>query len=84
MCNERSLVSLAMVGFTKKEVQRVIQAYDAQAAMAYASEEDLKNEVSGKILRSSNISRDDIANAKHLFGPNHHIKRIKDRRMKPI
>ena len=53
-----------MEGFTKKEVQRAIQAYDAQAAVAYASEEDLKNEVSGKILRSSNISRDDLANAK--------------------
>ena len=73
-----------MVGFTKKEVQRVIQAYDAQAAMAYASEEDLKNEVSGKILHSSNISRNDIPNVKHLIGPNHHIKRGKERRMKSI
>ena len=76
-------VSKNMEGFTKKEVQRAMQAYDAQAAMGYVSEEDLRNEVSG-ILRSSNISRDDIANAKHLFGPNHHIKRGKERRMKPI
>jgi len=63
-----------MEGLTKREVKRAIHAYDAQAAMAYASEEDLKNGVSGKILRSSKISRADIANAKHLFGPNHHIK----------
>jgi len=34
----------------RRKVQRAIQAYDAQAAMAYASEEDLKNEVSGKNL----------------------------------
>jgi len=71
-------VSKNMEGFTKREVQRAIHAYDAQVAMAYASEEDLKNEVSGKILRSSNISRADIGNAKHLFGPNHHIKGVRN------
>ena len=31
-------VSKNMEGFTKKAVQRAVQAYDAQAAMAHASE----------------------------------------------
>jgi len=53
-----------MESFTKRVVKRAIHAYDAQATMAYASEGGLKNEMSGNILRFSNISRADVANAK--------------------
>ena len=76
-------VSKNMERYTKKEVQRAINACDTQAEMGYINEGDLKNEVSRKILSSSKITRADIANTNNIYGPNHHTIRGKDIRWKP-
>ncbi|KAL7532447.1 hypothetical protein ACHAXR_004632, partial [Thalassiosira sp. AJA248-18] len=73
-----------MEGFTKKEVTRAIHARDAQAAMGYVNDDALKTEVSRKILSSSDISHNDISNAKKIFGSkSHYILRGKGKRTKP-
>ena len=72
-----------MEGYTKTEVRRAIHARDAQAEMAYVSKGDLKTKVSGRILRSSNLTRADISNAKNIFGPTIYTIRGKQTTQKP-
>ena len=76
-------VSSNMEGYSKREVMRAVNARDAQANMGYVAEGDLKTEGSMKILRSSNITRADIANAKKIYGPTRQYLRGRETRRRP-
>ncbi len=58
-------------GFTKRKVQRAIEAWQTQAMVAYPIDESFKQMASNKILENTNIRAQDISNTQTIFGPNH-------------
>ena len=56
-------------GFTKREILKAKEARRRQALIGNPSESDYKGMVSGNMIRNCPITRNNITNARNIFGP---------------